>query len=213
MGKIFLWILGGALLATGAFFIPEQSGSMWPSLFLSSSAVLIYLAAFCFVWLKKIQSATKRKAIGWTLGILVVFSGISAAISYESSQRQKETLVTIRSTIETGIIQNYVNEPLLKTLRAHAQGSGDSNDFGKLFRAEYDSLITEEGMLAYDKDRDDNTVFVYMAKASADSLVLIGESAYLKGESSDFKNHSGETGRYQVKGILTSGGIDYERAN
>ena len=211
--KITTWLLTGVFFALGAFFIPEQSGSMWPSLFFSSSVVLLYLAAFCFVWLRRISSATSRKAIGWTLGILVICSGISAAFSYESSLRQKETLVNIRSTIERGIIQNYVNKPLLMTLRTHAQGSGDTDNFGKLFRAEYDSLITGEGMLAYDKDRDDSTVFVYIAKASADSVVIIGESVYLDGEDPDFENYSGAIGKYQVKGILTSGGIDYERAN
>lgn len=119
MKKLILWITGGAAVVVGAFFIPEQSGSMWPSVVLSALAAFLYIIIFSVVWLKKIESPVKRKAIGWTLTALVVFSFASAAISYEGSSRQTELLPEIRTTIETSMAEMYIKEPLLKTFRAY----------------------------------------------------------------------------------------------
>lgn len=42
MKKIFFWISGGAILTTVAFFIPEQSGSMWPSVIAGATVAFLY---------------------------------------------------------------------------------------------------------------------------------------------------------------------------
>ncbi|MDZ7681229.1 MAG: hypothetical protein U5J63_05805 [Fodinibius sp.] len=43
MKQIICWIIGGVLLTTVAFFIPEQAGSMWPSLMAASIVASAYL--------------------------------------------------------------------------------------------------------------------------------------------------------------------------
>lgn len=213
MKKIFYWIIGGVVLTTIAFFIPEQSGSMWPSVIASAIVAFLYLGFFSAVWLKEIESSTKRKAIAVTFSVLFVFSIASAVISYEGSVRQIEVLENIRGQLEGDILYNYMHEPLIKTLGDFYSEENSESNIGALFTSRYDSLITEDGDFEFGSRNGDQTLYLYVAENSADSVVVIGESTYLKGENKDFSNYSGNAGRYQVQGILTSKGINYERQN
>ncbi len=212
--NIFVWIMGGIMVVAGAFFIPEQSGSMWPSVILSSVAAFLYTVVFSFVWLKEIESSVKRKAIGWTLTVLVVFSFASAAISYEGSSRQTDLLPEIRTTIETNIAETYIKEPLLKTLRAYrVERESDDISLESLFKSSYDSLITNDGIFTHSDLKDDATLTIYVSQINSDSVSLIAESEYIDGRDPEFQNFSGNAGQYQTKGILTKEGVHYERTN
>ncbi len=212
MKKIFWWIAGGVLLTTGSFFIPEQTGSMWPSVIASSVVATSYLIVFLAVWLREIQSSAKRKTVAVICTILLVFSLASAVISYENSVRQRESLANIRTHIETELAYTFLHKPLIKTLgQFHAD---NYDDMGNLFTEKYDSLIVQDSLFNYSNSLEDNeTLYLFVSKTTADSVVLIGESSYITGQHSTFSNYSGKTGRYQVRGILTSKGVDYERQN
>lgn len=200
---------------TAAFFIPEPSGSMWPSIIWGSVAALCYLTAFSVVWLKEVRSTVKKRAIGAALAILVVFSGISAALSYEGSTRQADLLPHIRSTIEMNVAHNYVKEPLIETLKTYSleKESSDTASIGQLFLAKYDSLIAEDHFFRYGALNPDQTLKLFVAEAGEDSIVVIAESRYLEGRQADFQNFSGAKGRYQTEGTLTEQGVRYERTN
>lgn len=213
MKKIFYWMTGGVVLTTIAFFIPEQSGSMWPSVIASATVAFLYLGFFSAVWLQEVESSTKRKAIAITFSVLFLFSIASAVISYEGSVRQSETLENIRGQLEGDILYNYMHEPLVKTLSNFYSEENSESNIGDIFTARYDSLITEDGEFEFGSKYDNQTLYLYIAENSADSIVVVGESAYLKGGNEDFSNYSGNAGRYQVRGILTPKGINYERQN
>lgn len=213
MKKIFYWMIGGAILTTVAFFIPEQSGSMWTSVIASVAVVMAYLVVFLAVWLRRLNIASKQKAIAVTCTILLVFSVASAVISYEGSVRQRVTLENIRSQIEGGLLYTFVHEPLIKLLAEMDMENGNEVNVGRQFESRYDSLITENSVFEYGNRNDDQTLFLYVAKSNADSVVLVGESTYLNSKGSEFNNFSGAKGRHQVRGILTSKGVDYERQN
>lgn len=217
---IYLWIIGGLFFVALAFFIPAQEGSIWPSIIAGGIASLIYLIAFSFYGIRKIKSSGKRKLVTTTMILLVVFSLASAGISYEGSKRQTALLPEIRTTIEKGMAESYIKKHLLKTMQAYyTVNKFDGNSsLGEIFRAKFDSLITEDSLLLYEgKDtysEDDETrlkIFVHTVKA--DSIVLIAESGYKDGKKPEFKNYSGAKGMYQTKGILTEEGIHYERTN
>lgn len=211
---IYLWLAAGLLFVSGAFFIPEQAGSIWPSLFWGSGAAIVYLAVLSLYWLPQIESATKRRAMGWTLGILVFFSGVSAALSYEGTQRQVELLPEIRTTIEKGIAETKIQEPLLKTLRDyHRQEGEERRSVGNLFRAKYDSLIGSDSLFSYGAADPDGMLHIYVSHLEKDSVVLVAESSYINGREPDFKNFSGNSGQFQMRGILTKNGVRYEQAN
>ena len=211
MKKIFYWMIGGILLAVIAFFIPEQSGSMWSSVIASATVALLYLGIFLAVWLPQINSTTKRKAIAVTFTVIFVFSIASAVISYESSVRQRKMLKDIRTTVETSMAHSLIQESLIKTM-ARFDSNSDQN-VGNVFTSCYDSLITEDSLFAYGARDEDQTLYLYLVQATADSVVLVGESRYIEGQESDFENFSGKKGDFQVQGILTRKGVDYERQN
>ena len=212
MKKIFYWMIGGVLLTTAAFFIPEQSGSIWPSLAAASVAAAVYLVVFLAVWVRKFSSPQKKKVVVVTCTVLLVFSGISAVISYEGGVRQQRTLDEIKRTIEQGISYSYIHKPLIKTFAAYYNGSQEG--LGTLFVSRYDSLITEERLFQFGRRSDgDSPLLLHVAKTTADSVVIVAESKQVGGRANNFDNFSGARGKYQVRGILTSKGVDYERQN
>ena len=211
---IYLWMAAGVLWVSGAFFIPEQAGSIWPALLWGSAAAVVYLVVLLVYWLPKIESTSKRRGLGWTLGILLFFSGISAAISYEGTQRQVELLPEIRTTIEKGIAETRIQEPLLKTLRDyHRQEEGARRSIGNLFRAKYDSLINNDSLFTYGPVDPDGMQHIYVSHLDKDSVVLVAESSYIDGRNAEFENFSGSSGQFQMRGILTKKGVRYEQAN
>ncbi|MDZ7659565.1 hypothetical protein [Fodinibius sp.] len=214
MKKIILWVGTGIVVTGVAFFIPSQTGSIWPSVIASSIAVFVYLIVLMVVMLPKITSGTKRKMMGWTLSLLIIGSAVSAAISYVSTQRQADTLSEIRYTIDSKVAELYVKKPMLKTLRAyHSEDRVDDSAIGSLFVQKYDSLITKDSLFAHEGIKDNKMLTIYLAKANQDSIVLITESSYIDGKNADYQNFSGARGQYQTKGILTTNGVHYERTN
>ncbi len=217
---IYLWIAGGILFVTLAFFIPAQEGSIWPSLIAGGVAALVYLTALSVYGIRKIESSGKRKLVTSTLVLLVIFSIASASISYEGSKRQTELLPEIRTTIETGMAETYIKEYLLKTMRTYYKEGefGVDSSLGDIFHAKFDSLIAEDRLLLYNgkdtySEDEETQMKIFLHTVKADSVVLVAESAYKDGIESEFENYSGAQGMYQTKGILTKEGIRYERAN
>lgn len=213
MKKIFWWIAGGISFTAGVFFVPAQTGSIWPSVIWASLAALVYMSVFMWVWLPGVESEVKRKAIAGTLGVLAVFSVGSAAISYEGTQRQLEVLPEIRHTIDSSIAMHSIQEPLLKTLRAYHRGADGKADIGNVFVRKFDSLITDDSLFSSKTSESNELLTIYFAKADADTVILIAESGYMDGKNARYENFSGAKGRYQTRGILTSKGVSYERTN
>ncbi len=213
MKNITLWMVGGIVLVGGAFFIPEQSGSMWPSVIWSSIAAAVYLLVFAYRWLDEITSGLKRRTIAVMLGVLIVGCGVFAVINYEQSVYQEQLLMQIRNNIEQDVAHIYINKPLHKTFRAYHTSDKDKPNMGQLFAADYDSLVTNQGEFLYADTQDDESLQIYLSKAGPDSVVLIAESKVADARNADFQNFSGASGLWQVRGILTSKGVDYEREN
>ncbi|NGP77450.1 hypothetical protein G3570_12450 [Balneolaceae bacterium YR4-1] len=218
---MFLWMAAGVLFVALAFFIPAQEGSIWPSVIAGSVASLVYLIALSIYGIRKIDSSGKRKVVTSTLVLLVVFSIVSAGISYEGSKRQTALLPEIRNMIETQIAEYNVKKYLLETMKTYYIGENyDGNaGLGSIFRTKYDTLITEESRLLYEgkdtykDEKEDLPVKIFVKTIDPDSIILVAESAYIDGKNADFENYSGAMGYFQTEGILTKEGIRYERAN
>ena len=213
MKKIFWWILAGIVLVCAAFFIPERAEGVWSSIIASSAVAFLYLLVFVVAWLNEINSSAKRKGIAVTFAVLFVFSLAWAVINYQASQRQQETFTKVRNQAEPEMMYSHIHEPLINTLGSFYASEENNKSLGELFVLKYDSLITKDSVFTVDSFLDEESVHLYLAATDADSVVIVGESEYLDGRRADFNNYSGATGRYQVKGILTSKGVDYERQN
>lgn len=210
--KKILWIAGGALLIGVAFYLPGEMASIWKQILYGAVAAAVFLVTFILFY----PSDKNRKHNKWRItmaaSILFVLFGIHFWIGQGEAQKQRQNLIDIRETIETGIAQNYVKQILLQTLRVY-QRQENANDFGAVFHAHYDSLITD-GHINYAANRDEEVALrIDVDRATADSVVLVAYSAYVPGKDTEFQNYDGQTGHIQAKGILTKEGIVYERQN
>lgn len=213
MKKVY-WIVGGAVFVSVVFFIPDSSGSIWNALWLSSGAALLYLLFFSRVWLGKITSPGKKRAVVAVLGALVFFSGLSAYFAYMSGLRTQKRLPEIRQSIEQGVGKLYVERPLLATLRTYYHEDTGQN-MEEIFREKYDSLLTRENVFQYGLrgNKDPKAMKIYLAAAEPDSIVLVAESQLVAGNDPSYTNYSGTKGKMELRGILTPKGIHYERQN
>jgi hypothetical protein len=208
--KQLFWILGGALLVSAAFFIPEGAGQVWQSLLLSGIAVLFFLITYVFFQPK--NSAPNKNIAGVATGILLVLVGIHGWLGYQESIKQSENLVEIRKVIESGIAKNHINEMLLTTLRSYYSSEKDDANLGALFKFHHDSLMNDTEIKFYPSD-EERSPKIELVKATADSVVIVAYSSFVSGRSTAFKNYDGQNGYLQTKGILTTEGIEYEREN
>lgn len=210
--KKLLWIAGGALLIAVAFYVPGEMASVWKQLLYGTIAAGIFLTVFILFYPSDKSHKSNKWRVTMASSILFVLFGIHYWTGQQEAQKQRQNLIDIRETIETGIAENYVKQILLQTLRAY-QMQEDVDDFGAVFRAKYDSLITD-GRIKYVPGSDDEDALrIAVDRATADSVVLIAHSVYVPGKDADFQNYDGQTGHLQTKGILTEKGIEYERQN
>ncbi|HKI44997.1 MAG TPA: hypothetical protein VKA08_06630 [Balneolales bacterium] len=213
--KRIIWLSGGILFVTAAFFVPGSTGSVWFSILLGFIAAVVYLVALYTYWFKNIRSKSARIGILTTLLLLTIISAVSSVLNYSSGRSQAAMLATYRKNIEIRCLHSYINEPLLYTLasRYDRDGHAGYRTMAAAFHSKYDSLITTDHEFRYGENGKIYTWKIYVAKAHADSVVLVGESEFLKGSDPAFRNFSGDKGRYQVEGILTPKGVQYERTN
>lgn len=213
MIRKIIWIVGGLAITISAFFIADRSGSIWPAVITSSVVGTIFTVGFVFRWIREIKSSPIRKPIIWVLAIMLLGSGVSATVSYISSNNQHDRLINIRTHIEKEVLATYIHQPLLKTLRAYQRSEDKNPKLDEIFYAEYDSLIQDSELKFADFNNDAVTAAFYVHKADDDTLILAGESSILNPKSENYKNSSGANGRFEMRGILTPNGISYERRN
>jgi hypothetical protein len=121
-------------------------------------------------------------------------------------------LVDIRKLIESGIAKNHINEMLLTTLRSYYSSEKDDANLGALFKFHYDSMMNGTKIDYYPSDEEQSPK-IALIEATADSVIVVAYSNFVSGRSKAFKNHDGQTGHLQTRGILTAKGIEYEREN
>ncbi len=215
-----VWIIGGIILTVVAFLIPDSRGYLWPSLFSAMAVVGIFFISLILYTIRNSQSTFDRFfSIGILILIsaLIVFTGIH---QYRVSQWHHDNLMEIRKTIDRGILTVYMNQPLLNTLRIYHDNSADADPAIKeAFEAEYGNLIQKvEGRSRYipenQKDNINDSPFIfYKRAATADSVILVGQSLHTEGKDSTFSNFNGLQGKMQYRAVLTKNGVDYEREN
>lgn len=212
--KRVYWVIGGVIVTIAVFFISDPSGDIWSSVWAISIAAFLYLMVFSWVWLKQIKSRKKKAGIAIVLGLLLVSTGIYAYFSYKSSQRAKVLMPKNRLNFEKRGAQMSVMVPLLSTLRSYYNEGDKGIEDGSLhslFINKYDSLLSEDNKFQH--AFYSVSINLYLDVAGPDSLILVGQSEMVGGQDLEFQNYDESTGKFQVRGILTPNGIQYERQN
>lgn len=212
------WIIGVAVVVAIAFFIPEQKGEIWTSVFSAMSVVsLLFIGLLYYVYKKGGSTADKSIGVGliMLLAALSVFNGYN---QYRASVFQAETLPKIRKTIERGIVLSHTYQPMLKTLRKYHQSGNGEMSLEKRFKERHEEKIRPmNGQLRYipnpQKDSAESPYLYYVKTATPDTVVLVGQSMQVPGKNTAFTNYNGQTGLLQYRATLTKGGVDYVREN
>lgn len=209
----WIWTAVGVAAVTGAFFIPSQTGSIWPSVLLSSGTAMVFLAVYLLGEWK--SAAGSKKAIGVVLLLLMLFTVASAAIYYRGSLQQEQILMDIRETIFHGIAKTQIQEPMLTTLREYyyPQDERGEQNLQEIFTGKYGSKIGDDDLFQYGQDRDDPSPMIFVETLEPGRIVMVGQSPIAKGIQEEYQNYDGSAGLVQTRGVLTPEGVRYEVEN
>jgi hypothetical protein len=209
---IIVWLLGGIVAVSVAFFIPPNSPELWPALNAAAIPVIVYILALAFYTLRS-PITRKARVIAW-VSILLVGGASSTSWSEMNklSHWQHNKLLEIHSVIVRGIMHAYAPTNHLKTLEAyHRQGSRKKETLAQVFQRLNEGAAV--GTNVYKPDNPGDSLSIVVQSLSDNQIVLLGLHAYCRGRNAEFKNHDGRTGMIQEKYTLTEKGISYESEN
>lgn len=212
------WIIGGVVVVVIAFFIPEQKGQIWTSVFSAMAVVgALFIGLIYYVFQKGNSTADKFLGAGLIL-LLAALSVFNIYYQYRASIFQTDILPKIKKTIERGVLLAHIHEPMVKTLRGYHQNDNGDMSLEQRFKARYGKEIRKvNSQLRYihnpQRDSTESPHLYYPQTASPDTVMLVGQSLQVPGKDTAFTNYNGQTGLLQYRGTLTKEGVDYVREN
>lgn len=207
-------LLGGILAVPIAFSLSILFENLWVG----------YTAAFLTgtIWLilidRTIISTSKNRSskllIRTFIGLLLLSQLYASIHYYNNTERQRDSLHTIRTGIVESISHLEMEKALQHTLRHHYLESNHTestleDSFRKLFR---DRMVDGSTFL-YETPIDDEDMNFRYEIASSDSIILSVSATFTPGFDIEFGNRSGQTGMYEARTTLTKNGVRYERQN
>jgi hypothetical protein len=209
---LLLWLAGGIIFVSIAFFIPAQTTDLWPQFYAAGGAAFVYLITLLLYTLRKPVST---KACVITLVCFMIILGalvISSLQSDSLSHWQAKRLMQMKGVIGRGVMLYKMPQPLLETLRAfHQQMPGDKETLSQVFRRLNGKATVGSNINKPEYEGDSLKVFVQSLEP--DIVVLVAQETFVKGRNPEFLNFNGQKGMIQEKCTLTSKGVKYESEN
>jgi uncharacterized membrane protein YvlD (DUF360 family) len=209
---LLLWIVGGIIIVTIAFFIPPSSTELWPQFYAGGIAAIIYIIALLIYAVRKPVSIKARII---TVGCFVIVLGALVFSSIQSdshAHRQIEHLMQERGFIGRGIMTYKIPQPLFKTLKVfHEQGSIKKETIAQIFQRLNNNASVGSNINKPEYEGDSLKIFVQALER--DTIILVSQETFVKGKNLQFKNYNGQEGMIQEKCTLTIKGLVYESEN
>lgn len=207
-------LIGGLFAVLIAFSLAFLFQNLW----------IGYTAAFmtAVIWLiivdQRVASKNESRAALFSFRVIILLLIVTQALAsiqfYINSDRQKETLRTIRTTIIHGISQTEMEKTLLHTLRHYYQESEPSNaTLEESFRTLFTERLNEDGTISPEDPDEEREMPLLYEVADPDSIVLSVSAVFTPGYDSNFENSNGNRGMYEAIATLTKEGVVYERQN
>jgi len=206
-----VWLVIGAVMVVVPFFLFNTPMDPWPSVTAGAIGAGVFVLVLFIATVRSALFSQKAKIISALVFVAAVVSiSITWETSYEQSYFQRNTLAKIRTIIGEGIFQNFTFDAMLPPLRAYyLQKPAKKTPIGNLF-------------MKINKDRINNGVYrfeniqyeiTYVRDVSESAVTLVSVDSVARGKDPSFANLNGQTGRLQVKAVLTEKGVRYERQN
>lgn len=217
-------LFGGMVVAALGFFIPLYFGKIWLGLFIALITGVIFLGRILSLSEEEFESKWAYRIIYGLVVLVVLFHAIAFAHDYGRKDYQKDLLLEIRKTIDSGATQADVREKLIYVLGEYHQN--DRESIVTTFKDLMNEQIGEDGIYLSDFDLrkaagdssmadidEDNLNHFYEIDEEADEVRVIVVADVSIGSDPDYDNYDGQVGRYEMKFTLNEEGVSYEVLN
>jgi hypothetical protein len=217
-------LFGGMVVAALGFFIPLYFGKIWLGLFIALITGVIFLGRILSLSEEEFESKWAYRIIYGLVVLVVLFHAIAFAHDYGRKDYQKDLLLEIRKTIDSGGTQADVREKLIYVLGQYHQN--DRESIVATFKDMMNEQIGEDGIYLSDFDlrkaagdssmadiHEDNLNHFYEIDEEADEVRVIVVADVSIGSDPEYENYDGQIGRFEMMFTLNEGGVSYEVLN
>lgn len=217
-------LFGGMVVAALGFFIPLYFGKIWLGLFIALITGVIFLGRILSLSEKEFESKWAYRITYGLVVLGVLFHAIAFAHDYGRKDYQKDLLLEIRKTIDSGATQADVREKLIYVLGQYHQN--DRESIVATFKDVMNEQIGEDGNYLSDFDLrkaagdssmadidEDNLNHFYDIDEEADEVRVIVVADVSIGSDPEYNNYDGQVGRYEMMFTLNEEGVSYEVLN
>lgn len=211
------FLIGAIIAGSIAYLVPLYFGNIWLGYTLLSLITISFLGSLIWFARLNLESKVSRRVVIGITGTLLICNILLFAHDFSRKDYQKNLLLEIRKTIDTGIARSDVQRELTYVLSRYHTGNRNSivetakdvmpEKFGQ------DGIYISDFDLEEDSLNDDNTNYFYEIDKEADELTVIVVSDVSRGENPEFKNYDGQVGRYEMVFTVNKKGVDYEVRN
>ncbi|MEQ8524945.1 hypothetical protein [Gracilimonas sp.] len=217
-------LIGAVVLGTIGFFIPLYFGKAWMALFISLLIGIIFLGRMISLSKNVFESKNAYRVVYGLVVLVVLFNAIAFAHDYGRRDFQKDTLLKIRKTIDTGITKADVQEKLIYVLGQYHQNNRES--VVETFRQLMPEKLGEDGVYVSDfdlrntkmgtnlePDESEGINHFYEIDEEADEITVMVVGEISLGEDPEYQNYDGQEGKFEMMFILNEEGVSYEVLN
>ncbi|WP_421773706.1 hypothetical protein [Gracilimonas sp.] len=219
-------LIGAILFGAIAFFIPLYFGKAWLALFNVLLIAILFLGRLVSRSKEIFESKAAYRVVYGLVILVVLFNAISFAHDYGRRDFQKNILLEIRKTIDTGITKADVQEKLIYVLGQYHQQNRES--VVETFRDLMSDNLGEDGVFLADFDLrkagklkpgsikhgdSDQINHFYTIDEEKDEVIVRVVAEVSLGEDPEYQNFDGQTGKFEMMFTLNEEGVRYEVLN
>jgi hypothetical protein len=227
---IVKWLLVGIITVTIAFFLPDNSTELWPSMNAAGIVAVLYLLALLINTFRHPFPARTR-IIACAISIIVICSiTVTWVIEKDQGNWQREELLKIKSIMSRGKIIDDLPNYLLKILQIFYSQTKDKNvTLGQIYQQTYpyakvqsdvyaslhpDIYVTLHPKIYQPYVMASDTSMVYTLTVLTDSqIIIVAQDRNARGRNQLFENIYRQKGMIQEKFVLTERGVCHESEN
>lgn len=201
----------GVVGVGSSFIIPSIFGNYWLGALLAFIFGVGYFA-YLLNWSKSSGSKQAQRNVMKALILLFIINAGSLGYAYMRSQFQKNYLKEIRQTIDQGALTAELNAVLFDVFSVLHEPGNEERSVNEIFADIHQEKLRSDNTLVLNEQYADHAKFYYEVEGKSE-ISIIAVTTQSWGKESAFENYNNEIGRFQMRGTVTRGGIEYEREN
>lgn len=222
MSKETKLLIASILVATVTFTIALYFQKIWFALFLALITGVVFMARLVSRSKSVFSTKSSYRFFYGSVFLITIFFGISFAHDYGLKDFQKNLLLEIRETIETGVTRSDIQKKLIYTLSVYHKE--DRESVVQTFKELMPGRLSDNGIYLSDHDireadntdsdlHEDYQNYFYEIDEEMDQVTFYVVAEIPNGDDLNYKNYDGQTGKFEMMFVLNKGGVNYEILN